>query len=78
MCSALVLIIVSVFTTYPSYVVFATQNRTYNFNNNYTLTGDGATDILRIAFAQVGRKGSDFGYTENWCADFVSDCADLA
>ena len=77
-CSALVLIIVSVFTTYPSYVVFATQNRTYNFNNNYTLTGDGATDILRIAFAQVGRKGSDFGYTENWCADFVSDCADLA
>ena len=77
-CSALILIIVSVFTTYPSYVVFATQNRTYNFNNNYTLTGDGATDILRIAFAQVGRKGSDFGYTENWCADFVSDCADLA
>ena len=58
--------------------VGATQNKTNNFNKSYTLTGDGPTDMLSIAFAQVGRKGSDFGYTENWCANFVSDCADLA
>lgn len=58
--------------------VSATQDRTDNFNQSYTLTGNGPTDMLNIAFAQVGRTGSDLGYSEHWCANFVSDCADLA
>ena len=56
---------------------FATQSRTGNFSKNYSLTGDGATDMVNIAKAQL-EKGGNFGYTEAWCADFVSDCARLA
>ncbi|MDE5860686.1 MAG: CHAP domain-containing protein [Ruminococcus sp.] len=59
-------------------VASATQTRKSNFNKNYSLTGNGPTDMLNIAFAQVGKTGEDFGYTESWCANFVSDCADLA
>ena len=55
-----------------------TQSRTSGFLKNYTLTGDGASDMVAIALAQEGRKGSQFGYTEEWCANFVSDCAILA
>ena len=55
-----------------------TQSRTSGFLTNYTLTGDGASDMVAIALAQEGRTGSQFGYTEEWCADFVSDCAILA
>lgn len=58
--------------------VSATQSRKQNFSTNYTLTGNGATDILNVALAQQGKTGSQLGYTEEWCADFVSDCADLA
>ena len=58
--------------------VSATQNRSYNFNSNYSLTGDGATDMVRVASAQLGKTGSELGYSEQWCADFVSDCAILA
>ena len=61
-------------------VIFAgaTQSRTQNFNKNYTLTGNQVNDIVNIAVAQIDKKGSSFGYTEHWCADFVSDCARLA
>lgn len=61
-------------------VVFAgaTQSKTQNFNKNYTLTGNQVNDIVNIAIAQIGKKGSSFDYTEHWCADFVSDCARLA
>ena len=55
-----------------------TQSRVDGFSKNYTLTGDGATDMVAIALAQEGRTGANFGYTEEWCADFVSDCAILA
>ena len=55
-----------------------TQSRTSGFASGYTLTGSGATDMVSIALAQEGRTGSQFGYTEEWCADFVSDCAILA
>ncbi|MBR2176719.1 MAG: InlB B-repeat-containing protein, partial [Clostridia bacterium] len=58
--------------------VYATQNRTANFSRNYTLTGNGAADILNIAKAQIGKTGSNLGYSEAWCANFVSDCAELA
>ena len=56
----------------------ATQSRDYNFSKNYNLTGNGATDIVAVANAQIGRSKSALGYTEAWCADFVSDCAKLA
>lgn len=55
-----------------------TQSRTSGFVGGYKLTGNGATDILNVAYAQIDRKRKDFGYTEDWCADFVSDCAKLA
>ena len=55
-----------------------TQSHYQNFSNNYTLTGDGASDMIAIAFAQLGKTGSQLGYTEAWCADFVCDCGNLA
>ena len=57
---------------------WATQDRSYNFSTNYTLTGDGPTDMASIAAAQNNKTTSDLGYSELWCADFVSDCARLA
>ena len=51
-------------------------NGTNNFNTNYSLTGNGAEDIVRVALAQNGRTGGQLGYSaEEWCADFVMDCA---
>lgn len=55
-----------------------TQTRTGNFLTDYILTGVGATDMINIATAQLGRTEEQFGYTEAWCADFVTDCAILA
>ena len=60
------------------FYVEATQNRTNNFNKNYSLTGNATEDILNVARAQLGKTGSQLGYTEEWCADFISDCAALA
>ena len=57
---------------------YATQSKKQNFSTNYTLTGNGGTDMVNIAYAQVGKTGKQLGYTEDWCADFVSDCAALA
>ncbi len=57
----------------------ARVNGSANFNKDYVLTGDGATDMVNIARAQVGLNGGKLGYSsEEWCADFVSDCAILA
>lgn len=58
-------------------VVF-TQSCVSGFSGNYTLTGNGATDMVAIALAQEGRTGAQMGYTEEWCADFICDCAILA
>lgn len=48
------------------------------WSTNYTLTGDMAEDICRVAYAQLGKNGSTLAYTYHWCAWFVSDCARLA
>ncbi len=74
------LIIISILTIFPinSITVFATQQKYNNFSKNYTLSGYGANDMLAVAFAQVGKSKTEFGYTEAWCADFVCDCAYLA
>lgn len=57
--------------------VGATQNRYYNFSSGYSISGNGANDMVSVAAAQVGLTGSQLGYSEQWCADFVSDCAIL-
>lgn len=56
----------------------AHQNRTSNFSDDYELTGIGATDMVAIALAQEGKTGSQMGYSEEWCCNFISDCAILA
>lgn len=55
----------------------ATQDRSSNFNKSYTLTGNNATDIVTVAKKQLGKTGSALGYSEEWCADFATDCARL-
>ena len=57
---------------------YAAQSRAANFLKTYELTGDGPADMVAIAQAQLHRRGASFDYTEQWCADFVSDCARLA
>jgi hypothetical protein len=59
-------------------VASATQTRTSIFYGGYKLRGIGAQDIVAVAMAQVNRTEADMGYTEAWCADFVTDCAILA
>ena len=73
-----VLITMSCLIIIGSAEVGATQNRTGNFSRNYSITGNGAEDIVNVARAQLGKTGSQLGYSEQWCADFVSDCAILA
>ncbi len=62
----------------PSVYVSATQSSSSGFSSDYTLTGDGFTDMVNIAMAQNGKTQAQIGYSESWCADFVSDCARLA
>ena len=59
-------------------ITLATQSKTSGFSSDYTLSGDPAADMAAIALAQEGRTGSDIGYTEEWCANFIGDCALLA
>ncbi len=75
---AVLVSITMVLIVLPTIPVHATQTRKNNFSTSYTLTGNGAQDIINVAMAQIGKTGSDLGYSEEWCADFVSDCADLA
>lgn len=57
----------------------ATQSRKENFSRNYsTVSGNPGQTVANIAYAQIGKSGSTLGYTEDWCADFVADCAELA
>lgn len=60
-----------------AFIVNATQSMTANFYTTFTLSGDPATDVVRVAEAQLGRNRASMGYTEHWCADFVNDCAKL-
>ena len=76
-CSAMVLLIVSIVAGVPSQTVFATQDRSANFDKSYSLTGVYAQDMVNIARAQLGKSGSDLGYSEHWCANFATDCARL-
>ena len=61
-----------------SMVGLAAASETEHFVPGYTLTGEGGADMIAIAMAQEGRTGKDFGYDDQWCAYFVSDCARIA
>lgn len=73
----LALFLVMILST-SSLTVNASQSRGSNFNKNYTLNGSQADNIVAVALAQQGKTKAQLGYTEAWCADFVSDCAQLA
>ena len=73
---SLMLVMVMVLSMIPA--ASATQSRSGNFLFTYGLTGTAATDMVNIALAQKGRTGAQFGYTEQWCCDFVCDVAKLA
>lgn len=72
------LIVISCISAMGMINVNATQNRKQNFSRNFTITGNGAEDTVNVAQAQLGKTGSQLGYSEQWCADFISDCAILA
>lgn len=75
---ALAFVLVLAFVLSAIGAVEATQSRYENYSKNFTLTGNGATDIVNVAVAQLGKTKANLGYTEPWCADFVGDCAKLA
>lgn len=75
---SLFLSVLMIFTILPNNVVMAFQNRAGNYSKNYSLTGNYANDIVSVAKAQIGKRQSYLGYSEDWCADFVMDCARLA
>ncbi len=72
-----IIMIMAFLANMPNYIVRA-QNRTENFNKNYTYSSDPGQYMVNIALAQQGKTGSQLGYTVDWCAYFVSDCAELA
>ena len=73
-----VMMTIAFWTYMPQMKADAAQNRTANFNKSYTLGNNLSQNMINVAYAQIGKTGSQLGYTENWCADFVSDCAELA
>lgn len=56
----------------------ATDTRSDNFSKNYSYSSNPGQYVANIAKAQLGKKKADFGYIEDWCADFVCDCAKIA
>lgn len=74
----MLVMILSVFCVFGSINVSVDQSRAANFNHNYNLNGEGPHDMLEIAKAQDGKKGYELDYSEDWCANFVADCAELA
>ena len=60
------------------FLVSATQDRTANFYKDYETSNDPGQYMVNIALAQLNRSQSSMGYSEAWCANFVSDCARLA
>lgn len=72
-----VLVILSSIAFLGTTNVSALQDRSYNFYS-VDLTENPASNMAIIAKAQNGRTQGSIGYTEAWCADFVSDCARIA
>ena len=75
-------ILLSVFVILGSLLLFplnafATQSRTENFDKSYSLGNNQVDNLVNVAQKQIGKRKSELGYTESWCADFVCDCAKL-
>lgn len=69
-----VLLLASIFTSTAS----ATQSNYDRFDTStLSLTDDPGKNMAVIALAQLGKTGKELNYSENWCADFVGDCAIL-
>ena len=68
----------SLLLSIPAINAQAIDTKTGNFKKNYTLTGNYAEDIMRVAEAQIGLTNSTFKYIDAWCAFFLCDCARLA
>lgn len=75
---ALYVAIMLIFCSIPMERTYAAQSRSYNFSTSYSLGNNDADNMVAIARAQLGKTKAQLGYTEAWCADFVSDCAKLA
>lgn len=73
----IVLVIISC-NLYGPLKIYATQSKNENFSKNYSLGNNPADNLVAVAQAQLGKTKAQLGYTEAWCADFVSDCAQLA
>lgn len=58
--------------------VYAALSAYNRLNRNVAMTGNAAVDIVNIACAQANRTGDDLGYSNDWCAQFVIDCARAA
>lgn len=41
-------------------------------------SGNQGKDVASVALANLGKTYSDYGYTDNWCAWFATDCASIA
>ncbi|MGN0242090.1 MAG: SH3 domain-containing protein [Candidatus Weimeria sp.] len=57
---------------------YATQSAAAKYSRSYVLSGNKAADIVAVATAQKGKTKASLGYSEAWCADFISDCAYLS
>ena len=62
---------------YNEIPVSGTQNRAHNFHKDFTLTGNYADDLVNVAQSQLGLTTKEAQYSEDWCANFVADCARL-
>ena len=59
-------------------IAYATQSNYDKFDtSSFSLTDNPGKDMADIALAQLGKTGADLNYSEEWCADFVGDCAIL-
>ncbi len=69
-----IVLLVSVFTS----TAYATQSNYNKFDTSaFSLTDNPGKDMSVIALAQLGKTGEELNYSEEWCADFVGDCAIL-
>lgn len=72
------LLCLAVFVSLMPTLATAVEDCSANFNKDYTLTGNYGLDMVAIAEAQAKKTQVELGYTVDWCAYFVDDCARLA
>ncbi len=77
---SLAILVLATVIPFGTFMVSANQSTAYSggYNTNFNLTGNGATDIVSVAKAQIGKTQAQLKYYEGWCDNFVSDCAILA